>query len=57
MGKFFEFLSGKKTYVLVAIGLAVQGAVWLGFMTQDAANPILGTLGIGTAATIRAAVK
>lgn len=57
MGKFMEFLSGKKTYLLVAVGLAVQGAVWLGFMTQDDANPILGTLGVGTAATIRSAIK
>lgn len=57
MGKFLEILEGKKTYLLVAVGLAVQGAVWLGFISQDQANPILGTMGIGTAATIRAAVK
>lgn len=52
-----EFLAGKKTYLLVAAGVAVQALVWLGFITQEAANPILGTLGLGTAATIRAAVR
>lgn len=57
MGKILELLEGKKTYLLVAVGLAVQGAVWLGFITQEQANPILGTLGVGTAATIRAAIK
>lgn len=57
MAKFFEFLAGKKTYLLVALALCVQGAAWLGFVEQTQANELLAMIGVGTAATIRAAVK
>lgn len=57
MGKFTEFLSGKRTYILAAAGAIVQGLVFAGVLTQEQATPILGFLGFGAAATIRAAVK
>jgi hypothetical protein len=57
MGKLFEALSGKRTYIMAAAGAIVQGLVFAGVLTQEAANPILGMLGFGAAATLRAAVK
>lgn len=57
MGKFGEFLAGKKTYILAAAGAIVQGLVFAGVLTQDQAAPILGFLGFGAAASLRAAVK
>lgn len=57
MGKVTEFLSGKRTYILAAAGAIVQGLVFAGVLTQEQATPILGFLGFGAAATIRAAVK
>lgn len=57
MAKFAEFMAGKKTYFLAAAGAIVQGLVFGGVLTQEQATPILGFLGFGAAATLRAAVK
>lgn len=57
MGKFLEALNGKKTYLLAGLGAVIQGLVFAGVLTQEQATPILGFLGFGAAATIRAAVK
>lgn len=57
MGKFFEAMKGNRTYLLAAAGAVVQGLVFAGVLTQEQATPILGFLGFGAAATLRAAVK
>lgn len=57
MGKLTEILSGNRTYILAAAGAIVQGLAFGGVITQEQANPILGFLGFGAAATLRAAVK
>lgn len=57
MGKFFETLKGNRTYILAVAGALVQGLVFAGVLTQEQATPILGFLGFGAAATLRAAVK
>lgn len=50
------FLKGKKTYILVACGLAVSGLHHLGVLDEDTANTALGVLGIGSIATLRAGI-
>lgn len=57
MGKFFEFMQGYRTYIMAAAGALVQGLVFAGVLTQEQATPILGLLGFGAAASLRAAVK
>lgn len=57
MNKVFEFLNGKKTYILAAAGAILQGLVFAGFATQDQVNPLLVMLGFTGAATLRSAVK
>lgn len=57
MGKFGEFMAGKKTYIMAFAGAVVQGLVFAGVLTQEQATPILGFLGFGAAATLRSAVK
>lgn len=57
MDKFKDFLSGYRTYILAAAGAVVQGLVFAGVLTQEQATPILGFLGFGAAASLRAAVK
>ena len=57
MGKLKELLAGNRTYILAAAGAVVQGLVFGGFMTQEQATPILGMLGFGAAAALRAATK
>jgi hypothetical protein len=51
------FLKGKKTYILVACGLAVAAAHHLGVLDEDTANSALTLLGIGTVATLRAGIS
>ena len=51
------FLEGKRTYLLAAVGAVVQGLVFAGVLTQEQASPLLGFLGFGAAASLRAAVK
>lgn len=57
MGKFMKAIEGKKTYIFAALGAVVQGCVFAGVLTQEQANPILGFLGFGGIASLRAAVK
>jgi hypothetical protein len=57
MDSFLKALDGKKTYLLAIAGAVVYGLVLAGLMTQEQANPILGLLGFGAAASIRSAVK
>lgn len=57
MDKITELLAGKRTYILAFAGAIVQGLVFAGVLTQEQATPILGMLGFGAAASLRAAVK
>lgn len=57
MDKFMKAIEGKKTYIFAALGAVVQGLVFAGTLTQEQANPILGFLGFGGIASLRAAVK
>lgn len=57
MDKIFGFAKGNRTYILAAAGALVQGLVFAGVLTQEQATPILGFLGFGAAASLRAAVK
>jgi hypothetical protein len=57
MKAFTEFFQGYRTYILAATGAIVQGLVFAGVLTQEQATPILGFLGFGAAASLRAAVK
>lgn len=57
MDGFLKLLEGKKTYLLAFAGAIVQGLVFAGVMTQEQATPLLGFLGFGAAASLRAAVK
>jgi len=55
MDKFLKALEGKKTYLLAIAGAVVQGLVFAGVLSQEQASPILGMLGFGAVATLRAA--
>lgn len=55
--KFLQFLEGKKTFILAGIGGIVTALLYAGVITQEQATPILTMLGLGTAATVRAAIK
>ena len=57
MDKVFSFMKGNRTYILAAAGALVQGLVFAGVLTQEQATPLLGFLGFGAAASLRAAVK
>ncbi len=57
MDKILDVFKGNRTYILAAAGAIVQGLVFAGVLTQEQATPILGFLGFGAAATLRAAVK
>lgn len=57
MAGFMAFLEGKRTYILALAGAVVQGLVFAGTLTQEQATPLLGFLGFGAAASLRAAVK
>ena len=50
-------LSGKKTYLVAALGVVVVGAYLLGGITEATCDTLLGLLGIGGLATLRAALK
>lgn len=57
MDSILNVLKGNRTYILAAAGALVQGLVFAGVLTQEQATPILGFLGFGAAASLRAAVK
>ena len=50
------FLKGKKTYILVACGLAVAALHVLGVIDETTANTALTVLGLGSVATLRAGI-
>ena len=57
MGKLWNWLSGKKTYIIIVIAVIVNGLASQGYLTDQHVqliNTILGFLGLGT---LRAAVK
>lgn len=51
-----NFLSGKKTYIVSALGLGVIGGWMFGLIDQEAAEMMLTTLGVSGMITLRAAV-
>jgi hypothetical protein len=55
MSDFWKAFEGKKTYFVAAAGAVIQGLVFAGVLTQEAANPWLAMLGFGAAAALRAA--
>lgn len=55
MANFMKALEGKKTYLMAIAGACVYGLVLANIITQEQANPILGLLGFGAAAALRAA--
>jgi hypothetical protein len=57
MNRILTFISGKKTYILVALGLIVQSAHSLGYLHEDAANTILACVGLGSIATLKAGLQ
>jgi hypothetical protein len=53
--KAIEFLKGKRTYGLAAIGLLYVGGVYLGWWSWD--EKVLAGLGLGALATLRSAIN
>lgn len=51
-----NFLSGKKTYILGALGLLTIGGYLAGLISVDTANILLPIFGFGGLITLRAAV-
>lgn len=52
-----NFLSGKKTYIFALLGALTVLSAYLGYVDSDTANVVLGLLGFGGLASLRAAVK
>jgi hypothetical protein len=52
-----DFLKGKKTYILAAAGGVIIFGYILGWIDSTVANVLLGLLGFGGLATLRAAIK
>lgn len=50
------WLAGKKTYILAGLGVVVIVLQITGVIPDEAATRLLELLGVGTAATIRAAI-
>lgn len=50
----WEFLKGKKTYLLAAAGAVVAVLAWSGVIDFETANKILAILGFGGLAALRA---
>jgi hypothetical protein len=57
MNDLIETLKGKKTYFLAGIGAIVTFLYFLGVIDQAMYIGILGLLGFGSAASIRAGMK
>lgn len=51
-----ELLSGYKTYILATIGALISGLGFAGVIDPETVTTLLGLLGFGTAATLRAGV-
>lgn len=52
--KYINFLKGYRTYLLAFLGIVVAGAQTLGYIDLALANSLLGILGFGAIATLRA---
>ena len=52
-----DFLSGKKTYIIAVLAGIVVAVQSLGYIDNDMATTILGFLGAGGLATLRAGVS
>ena len=52
--KYINFLKGYRTYILAFLGIVVAGAQTLGYIDLTLANSLLGILGFGAIATLRA---
>lgn len=50
------YLKGYRTYIFAALGAATVGAFFLGLVDQATANMLLGLLGFGGMASLRAAI-
>ena len=57
MQKLFEFLKGKKTYIVVLLGACVWASQQLGYIDQVAAEQLYALLGIAAVGTLRSAIK
>ena len=53
----FGFLEGYKTYLQAAAAAIVFGSMQMGWIDEAMANTILGFLGIGIVASLRAGMK
>jgi len=52
-----DFLKGRKTYILAAAAAVVTAAHSLGWIDAEMWATLLGFLGIGSVATLRAGIK
>ena len=50
-----DFLSGKRTYILAAAGMVLTGMQLLGFIDMQTYGTLMGLIGAGGLATLRAA--
>ena len=57
MSNIVEFLKGKKTYIIVGIGVVAFVLGWAGVIPVDLANKIAELCGLGSLITVRAAIK
>ncbi len=57
IGSTITFLKGKKTYILATLGALVVFVKFLGWIDEATANTLLGLLGFGAFATLRAGGK
>lgn len=51
-----QFLDGKKTYIVVGLGVLVVGLNMLGIINADQMQHLLDVLGLGAMATLRNAI-
>lgn len=49
-------LSGQRTYILAALGAIIVGLKMAGILSPEAADSLLTILGVGSVASLRAAI-
>lgn len=52
-----EFLKGKRTYFFAVVAALATAAKYLGYITEDQLQAIMGFTGAGAAMSLRAALK
>lgn len=57
MANLTSFLKGKKTYILVSVGILTLLAAKLGYVTQNVEATLLVLEGFGTAGAVRMAIS